>query len=136
MIKKRTFNFLILEVLISFLLLSFSILPFSSYPYRNFKKELGFLESLEMKPYVNQSFSEIFENISTEKNYKLSNLTIPYGKKDTLNIKRKFSIKYISLKTSKIYKKAIVTLTLKSPHCEEVFQKKRIIKQSKDNHAI
>lgn len=137
MVKKKSFNFLILEVLISFLLLSLSVLPFSSYPYRAFKKEIGYLEQLEMEPYFSKSFFAAYEqmdkkNLESE-SFELDELSIPFGKNEKLGIKRFVTVK----KESALNKKGkliTIILTLKAPHKEITLEKCFYLKENKETN--
>ncbi len=119
MIKKRTFHFFIVEVLIAFLLISMTILPFSSYPYKTFTKQIRHLESLAIEPYFIPTFLEVMQ-LPEDEEANLPSLQIPFGPDETLTLVRlaKISKKYDPSKSSS----ALITIdvTLKTPHlCKE-----------------
>lgn len=121
MVKKRIAHFLILEVLIAFLLIAMTILPFSSYPYRAFAKEVANLEKMEIEPYFTAGFLEAIEHVN-EEDFDLADQVIPFGKSDTLLLKRHVHIK----KEHNPEKKGtllVVDLSIKAKHTHITKQK-------------
>jgi len=136
MMKKRKFNFLILEVLISFMLLTMALLPFSSYPYKVFQRELSSLESLEIRPYYTSSFYEAFDKFQNSEPSILNDLNIPFGKKGSLTVKRSFDVKVSKPLKNNDFQVATISVTFKTNNSSETFQRKFLIKKQGELHAI
>jgi hypothetical protein len=108
MIKKRTAPFLILEVLIAFLLIAMTILPFSSYPYKIFTKEVKLLEKMTIEPYFTDAFFDAYSQKDKDKII-LKPIQIPFGKTNTLTVKRAATI---SCKTADNLPCTLITIQL------------------------
>ncbi len=127
MIKKRTFHFFIVEVLIAFLLISMTIIPFSSYPYKTFTKQIKHLESLSIEPYFIPTFLEVVQTLDNEE-VNLAPIEIPFGPNETLTLVRtaKISKKYDPSKSpSALF---TIDITFKTPHLYKERQVKFFIK--------
>jgi hypothetical protein len=111
MIKKRVYNFLILEVLIAFLLVSMTILPFTSLPFKSFQKELFLLEQIAATPYFTEAFIESLDQIDKE-NIVLNDIMVPFGKNSKLLIKRSATVKITPPNEKTTYSLITINVTL------------------------
>lgn len=127
MIKRRTFHFFIVEVLIAFLLISMTILPFSSVPYKTFSRQIKHLESLTIEPYFIPTFLEVLD-VYDNQEVELSSLQIPFGPNETITLIRsaKISKKYDPSKSPSAL--LTIDLTLKTPHLCKQRQMKFFLK--------
>ena len=133
MFIKKTYNFLLLEIIIALLLISITIIPFSSYPYKVFKKEIVYLEKMCIEPYFSNTFAKVIQNLSEPISF--TPTKIPFGKNSTLLIHRKA---YILERYNKKTNNSLITIkvSIQSKHTSQSKEKKFFIKNRRNKNAI